>query len=521
MCATSLPYILLAVVFFSSCARDGIDRRLGELKRLIEQKSHFEDSLQARVDSLFALQEDSITLENAEKEYRLSWEIYQTSNIYSFEYAERAVSRMVQSSILLGNSDEKALALILQAYNYARAGFFHEAQASFDRISLDSLGNDVLANYYILRGRAYHDLADYTHDNKYTPYYNKAGNEYLQKSLEYTSDSVKVNYIKGKIHLKSGRKHEALEFYHKALKLCPETDDAMKGVLCSSLAYIYRKLNEPEKATYYYIDACEICIRNVFRDVNSQRGLAEMLYNTYGNVDASISLINLAVENAQRYGTRSRINNIGALMPLYVSHKLKKDSRTKYILVTLVCSITILLVILLVILKRYHERNLQLDSLNVKLRETNLMKDTYLGVFIDTQSEFSHEICNFALVASQKIKMQQYDSLMKHVNQLERKYNTKEILTTFDRVFLTIYPTFIDEFNDLLLPENRMEPKSKGEIPPTMRIFALVRLGIMDNNRIAVALNYSYNTIHNYRVRARKLAINPQNFENDVMKIGL
>ena len=116
--------------------------------------------------------------------------------------------------------------------------------------------------------------------------------------------------------------------------------------------------------------------------------------------------------------------------------------------------------------------------------------------------------------------MQQYDALGKLISQLEKKYSGAKVLSTFDNVFLTIYPTFIEEFNALLLPEHKMVPKSEGELPPMMRIFALIRLGITDNNRIAAALNYSYNTVHNYRVRVRNMSHNPQTFEEKVAKIG-
>ena len=79
---------------------------------------------------------------------------------------------------------------------------------------------------------------------------------------------------------------------------------------------------------------------------------------------------------------------------------------------------------------------------------------------------------------------------------------------------------FITDFNALLQPEYR---KQEGEalLTPSMRIFALTRLGITSNQQIAKVLNYSYNTILNYRVRLRGMALNPDTFEQDVMKIGM
>lgn len=65
---------------------------------------------------------------------------------------------------------------------------------------------------------------------------------------------------------------------------------------------------------------------------------------------------------------------------------------------------------------------------------------------------------------------------------------------------MAMFPTFVADFYALLQPEYR---KHDGEslLTPSMRIFALIRLGITNNQQIARVLNYSYNTILNYRVR--------------------
>lgn len=281
-----------------------------------------------------------------------------------------------------------------------------------------------------------------------------------------------------------------------------------------------QKYGEAKNATRYYIEACKICISHDFRDVNSFRGLAEMLYNAYNDIDGSSVYINLAIENAQAYGTRSRINKMGALMPLFVGQKLQKETTAKYIFMTLLCVIALLMVILLILLKRYHIRNRQLDNINNQLEDANKIKETYLGIFINSQSELSFDLNHFAMVAEQKLKMQQYDALQKLISQLERKYNGTKVFSTFDNAFLSIYPSFIKEVNELLLPEHRMIPKKEGELPPMMRILAMIRLGIPDNNRIANTLNYTYNTVNNYRARLRNMSYNPQTFDEKIVKIG-
>ena len=55
-----------------------------------------------------------------------------------------------------------------------------------------------------------------------------------------------------------------------------------------------------------------------------------------------------------------------------------------------------------------------------------------------------------------------------------------------------------------------------------LRIFALIRLGITDSEKIANFLRYSITTIYNYRTKMRNRAAGNRNdFDANVMKIGL
>ena len=77
----------------------------------------------------------------------------------------------------------------------------------------------------------------------------------------------------------------------------------------------------------------------------------------------------------------------------------------------------------------------------------------------------------------------------------------------FDKAFLDIHPNFVENFNNLLKEEERVYPKSDCSLTTEMRIFALIRLGINDSNKIAHFLNYSLATIYNYRSRITNKSI--------------
>lgn len=60
-----------------------------------------------------------------------------------------------------------------------------------------------------------------------------------------------------------------------------------------------------------------------------------------------------------------------------------------------------------------------------------------------------------------------------------------EFYNEFDRSFLKLFPNFISAFNNLLVEEGRVYPKSDELLTTELRIFALIRLGVVDSNKIA------------------------------------
>lgn len=91
----------------------------------------------------------------------------------------------------------------------------------------------------------------------------------------------------------------------------------------------------------------------------------------------------------------------------------------------------------------------------------------------------------------------------------------------FDKTFLSLFPSFVEDLNNLLLPEEAIQPKKEGSLNTELRIFALIRLGITDSDKIAKFLRYSLATIYNYRTKVRNKAKGDRNMlESEIMKIG-
>ena len=158
--------------------------------------------------------------------------------------------------------------------------------------------------------------------------------------------------------------------------------------------------------------------------------------------------------------------------------------------------------------------------LNEKLKATNISRDKYVSLFIDLCAVAIDKYNNLTKTIERKVKAHQVDDLLVLLNNNRLKdKDVKEVLLTFDRAFLNLYPKFVDEFNLLLQPDHRIQLKEGQLLNSELRIMAFVRMGMKDTNRIATLLNYSAQTIYNYRSTLKNHAIDKDNFEDNVAKL--
>ena len=121
---------------------------------------------------------------------------------------------------------------------------------------------------------------------------------------------------------------------------------------------------------------------------------------------------------------------------------------------------------------------------------------------------------------NRKIKTGQVDELYKSSSRPFEK-ELEGLYANFDKAFLKLYPSFVDEFNSLLKPEDSYKLE-KDQLNTELRIFALMRMGITDVGQIAVFLHYSVQTIYNYKSKVKKISILDGNlFEEEVKKPNL
>ncbi len=168
------------------------------------------------------------------------------------------------------------------------------------------------------------------------------------------------------------------------------------------------------------------------------------------------------------------------------------------------------------------EANKQLNEKNAQLSEANLIKEEYIAHFFDLCSAYISKLENYRKALNKKANDRQLEELFRMLKSTTLVENElEELYSNFDTIFINLYPTFVAEFNALLIDEERVTPKPGEVLNTELRIFALIRLGITDSVKIAAFLRYSLSTIYNYRTKARnKAAVSRDEFEKMVMRIG-
>lgn len=172
--------------------------------------------------------------------------------------------------------------------------------------------------------------------------------------------------------------------------------------------------------------------------------------------------------------------------------------------------------------KEQENINSQLSVLNSKLKEASSIKTTYLTRILVENSSIISEIEDIIRFVKIKIKAKQYNDIIDHIYQHNYIQKRISMLKNFDKMFLNVFPNFVEDFNKLLKPEYRIILENESTLTPVIRIFALERLGISNSETIGKILNLSSSTIRNYKTKTRKEALYPsEQFDEYVLRIPL
>lgn len=319
-------------------------------------------------------------------------------------------------------------------------------------------------------------------------------------------------------------------------------DNHLEAIFAYTLAQAYHGMQDPVSEKYYLLKSAIADLQSGHREYTAPQQLAMILYKE-GDLNRAYQLMKIALDDASRSNSRQRIVEINEAFPIinamYLEHQTLIQRRLRSSLIVIGALLILLLISAVYLIaqirrvKRAHialrEVNTRLETINSALNAANT-RLTEANRIIDEQSYLKTEyIGHYMSMSRQNIEALQ--AYRFHLRKLLVAGKTTEVIATldsqkdiqtafkaffheFDHTFLKLFPDFISELNQLLLPEYRLPERTNDDLTTELRVFALIRLGITDSNDIAKFLGTSISTVYNYRTRMRNRAAgNRDNFD--------
>lgn len=506
---------------------------LQELDQTIDKKDTYVKQKEEHIAAL----EQILTMNDisADIRYATNTKLYEEYLQFKPDSAILLMQENLDLAEQTNNRQWKDESMIKLASLYSVGGLYLDAEQLLDSINPATLPTSLRIVYYDVYKQlfAFYPATPMS-KTKYRQY-----RDSLLANLDPASNNYKIVY--SETLTEQGKTREARDVLLPMFE--KETEDThWRAMLAFAIGETYRMENDYDGQKKYYAISAIGDIKNVIKENASLRSLGMAFYKT-GHVERAYRYVQQSMADAVFSNARMRTMEVSQVFPIIEQsfrEKIFSQSQRRFYLLVCVGVLSFFLVLAIVYVyiqlkrlnrfqcslsaanKQLHDLNKTLQSTNRALSEANLLKETYISQFLDICSMYIDKLEKYQHSLNRKALERDFEGLCRTLKSKDMIENeVKELYATFDHIFLHLYPHFVEEFNALLLPDERFNLKTNDLLNTELRIFALMRLGISDSSKIAAFLRYSATTIYNYRTRVRnKSAVPRDEFENYVMKIG-
>lgn len=524
------------IIFFlfisctSAFASDEADKSLKELDSYIDQRDHY---IQLRENRINILKQRIASINNDTERFEIYSSLFDEYKSYKYDSAFVYAQKSFATAQKLSDLNKVIEAKRQMAFCYLSSGLFKEASDIMKSIDIENAPTNIKRDYYVLLARLYYDMADYSFGEYFSQDYIKSGIQYCDSAITYLPiESSSVWSTVGLKRMQQRNFPAAIDAFQTLLRL-PNIDDHTYAIATSSIGFMYSEMGDTEKAIYYLSQASIGDIKSATKEAVALQNLAGILYKE-GDVKRANSYIRIAMEDANFYNARHRKIQISAILPIIEKERMEMVERQRNDLIIFASIVSLLFFLLLaatVIIYKQVKRlrkarqtiqlqNKDLKSAYIKLYEANEIKDEYIVQSLYGKSEYIDRLENLYKIINRKIIARQYDDIRSYLKEDDLKKERENMYSSFDDTFLRLFPDFIEGYNHLFKPEDSIGLDTNKVLTPELRIFALIRLGIHESERIAKFLDYSVNTINTYKTKVKNKSIIPnEQFEQKIMEI--
>lgn len=515
-----------------------LDKAVADSKALREQRDERINTLQAAYNSVSSWS----------VRYDIAQQLYQLTNTYKTDLALHYLHLSLNAAERLRDIDKADKCKCQLMKQYARTGFFGEAVLTMNEINPRTLNAKNRIAYYDCTSYMYNQLAFYTKDKTDQDRFRRLEKAMKDSLLRITppDSMIWLIYMQG-VYSEAGKYREALRALDKWARLTrPGEHDYAIVEYYRYQTYDAMGLND--EALHHLLLSAINDVTTVTYDEAAIFYLCRILRDR-GDIDRARSYVKYAYEASTTFGGKMKdwaTQDIESINSKF-QNTLQGHNRMMLVISVLLSLLLLVVIVLaIILLKQHHKlhdyarrqkennkalteanRQLQLSieankETNRHLYEANVVKENCIATFFALCTHYIESVNHLRIKISKLLRGRKFDELSDMARSSEEEETAlQELYGQFDHMFLAIYPTFVQEFNELLTPENRIAEPRKNTLTTPLRIFALIRLGIDDSGKISQLLNLANSTVYNYRTRFRNHAAGDRStFEEQVRNIG-
>lgn len=501
------------------------------LDEAIAQSVHFVEQREGRIHQL---EKKLVLLRSPQEKYACCLSLFEEYRSFKNDLAMKYIIQCIGLAQKMGDKAKEGNAKTWLAFQESTTGDYAESYDVLKSIDESGLDAEGLSNYYWAYQHLYGEMAYYANVPELKKYYQEKYAEYCRLA-EQTIPHDDDRYLQmQEIKLRDGKKmQEALRINDQRLAMT-EPGTHQYAIVTFYRAIIYKVNGMQDEFCHHLLLSALSDVRLAVMDQGSLWELANAVMVDESQLARSYEYIKFAWHSATIFNTPIRSRQI---MPVLTTiedsyqKQLTESNKRLKLMMAFSALLTLLILGLLFYVNKQRERiahahrkqkktNRQLQAANEKLNESNKMKEVYIGRFLRLCAVYVDKIETMRKRVVKLVKAREFSKLLDQMQSGEAYIG--ELYEYFDSAFLKLFPDFVSEFNALLKPEERIVLEDDQKLTTTIRIFALIRLGIEDSSKIAEFLHYSVNTIYNYRAKVKNGALcDREVFEERVKEIGM
>jgi tetratricopeptide (TPR) repeat protein len=480
--------ILLFSIFFSfGCIGSNLDELINELDAALDNKNEYINQHQQTLQELKDQLHYYSSAGDERKEIDICLELFTKYQSFIYDSAFYYINKAKQKAYALNKPVLISHTKIKEGFVLLSSGLFKEAIDTLKSVKVSILPDTLKVEFYRVMARAFYDLADFGRDPYFMEKHKTDGNLYLDSALELVSKNTSDFWAIESLHRMKSNDLKGAKFALNYWLNNYELTSHQYAIATSTLGYIFSLTGFPQQAKENLARAAINDIKTATMETVALRNLATMLFEQ-GDAKRAYRYIIEALNDANFYNARHRRNEIINILPIIEGNRLAEveNQKSKLIIFSLlVLILAVLLIVLAIIIykqltklklirKTLQETVNNLNEINTRLRDTNQIKEEYIGYFFNANSEYIEKLESFKKNIQRKLMSKQFNQLDNFLNNLNLKKERQELFYRFDEIFLKLFPRFIEKYNSLFPDNEKIELKSGELMNSELRIFALI-----------------------------------------------